>query len=120
MVRPATSHEVCPFSRLGQHRDCRGRLTVGELRVRIGGGQPTRESVGFSIQGCKIEVVGEMLVFYQRFLERAWKRVTSAESAIAEAVAEKDRLVAELAEGADSEDGECSDSEGRDHNISQS
>ena len=43
--------------------------------------------------------IGERLDSCQRFLERARKRVTSAESAIAEAVAERDRLVAELAEG---------------------
>ena len=43
--------------------------------------------------------IGERLDSCQRFLERARKRVTSAESAIAEAVAERDRLVAEFAEG---------------------
>ena len=42
--------------------------------------------------------IGERLDSCQRFLARARKRVTSAESAIAEAVAERDRLVAELAE----------------------
>ena len=43
--------------------------------------------------------IGERLDSCQRFLERARKRVTSAESANAEAVVERDRLVAELAEG---------------------
>ena len=93
---------ACPFSRLDQRRDCRGSLTVGERRVRTGGGQPTRETVGFGIEGAKSKLeapIGERLDSCQRFLERARKRVISAESAISEAVAEKDRLIAELAEG---------------------
>ena len=56
--RGATSREACPFSRFGQRRDGSGSSTVGERLVRIGGGQPTRETVGFSIEGCKIEVGG--------------------------------------------------------------
>ena len=72
--RPATSREGCPFSRSDQSRDCRG--------------------------SSKLEApIGERLDVCQRFLERARKRVISAESAIAAAVAEKDRLVAELEEG---------------------
>ena len=101
--RAATSRKACPFSRFGQRRDGTAGSTVGERRVCIGGGQSTRETVGFGILKAaksKLEApIGERLDSCQRFLERARKRVTSAESAIADAVAERDRLVAELAEG---------------------
>ena len=96
----ATSRKACPFSRLDQRRDCRGSLTVAERRVLIGRGQPTRETGGFGIEGCKIEVGGTnrgKVGFLPEVSGR--KRVISAESASAEAMAEKDRLVAEFTEG---------------------
>ena len=96
-ARPARSPDVVSAE------DCRGSSTVGERRVRKGGGQPTRETVGFGIKGCKIEVGGtnrRKVGFLPAVSGTSPEAcVTSAESAISEAVAEKDRFVAELAEG---------------------
>ena len=85
--RPATCCETChPLSRRDQRGGGGGSSPVAECRVRSGGGQPSRQTVGFSIE------VGKSL-------ERARKRVTTAESTVAEAVAEEGRFVAELEEG---------------------